>query len=160
MKLSTIVLIAMACLIAQVFANNERCTRDFEGIIYNPPFCSITYFKRLEAEFRVGGQAIFGSEVQRETYILNFINANQVAIDLVPTIGRSTDYAVDGSKTPGNPILYPDFVRPYLNFGAFINYDPEKRLYYTFQLFSPKGEQYLVSFSIPIRHDPIACCSK
>jgi hypothetical protein len=140
-----------------VLGIDRKCRRELEEIIYAPQFCAKSFFERLAVEFKTGGQAIFGSSIERDNYVFNFVNAKQVAVDLVPSIGPSTDYYIDGTKTTGLPPKYPDNARAYLNLGAYINYSPDQRLYYTFLMFSPDGQQYSVSLSIPSRNDPIIC---
>lgn len=159
----SIISILRSCLILiilnsnSIVSKNENvCSSALAGVIYRPESCAYQYLNKLHKEFLMGSQLLFTP--QAENFIYTFESTHQIKVKLVNAMGDTTNYYYQSkSSSAGQPVMYTDIARSYINFPGFVRQVSDSFFYFSFVVFSVNAEMFTVTLSMPLSQDPIFC---
>lgn len=128
--------------------STAACTRDLEGIVYQPETPGRAYFDRISEQIKIAGPVLWSS--QADAFLANF----QAKYGVQVTIMNPFREVVYPSVVVGK-FYYPTTSTANMNGSGFLlDTDTDQRSVYEFIVYNPLGELKYVLLTLPLADTP------
>jgi hypothetical protein len=128
--------------------STAACTRDLEGIVYQPETPGRAYFDRISEQIKIAGPVLWSS--QADAFIESFEAKYGVAVTIMNPF-RQVVYPIGVL----GKFYYPTTSTANMNGSGFlIDSDSDQRSVYEFIVYNPLGELKYVLLTLPLSQTP------